>query len=747
MAELKSIPLAFDKGLNREFDTDVAERTAKRLLNWEPQPDGGLRARRMWVPGSMTGVPVSPRKPKSIGHLPVMAGYETPLRRQRAKRMKRGGVTTIERNWYWPTIEDSLLIAVVVWSNWNSAGTHTNTSTQTCTPPAGWTSIFKVSDGHPTPSLTMEWFKIEDAAERGADGAEEIFTFSSAVMRAVLELQEWRGVATASAQDVTKSAAGLSIKADTGASVATSALVPKQIVLAAVAARTTDESTMPDDFPDGYFEYRDRNKGPHRSVGKEDFWLNVTLARKLIFQSFTQRFYGIYDTDNIQDDAYRWVAGLVTFKSKARPQANNTDYYLVDHEQSVRTHELLQIDLDQIAAGAWTNIRTFDARDGSVDNFPLDFAPGMGGVFITAPDLMHNQATDIEGSWFWTGDSVVFRINRSPMGRFCEFHQDRFYVGGAKEFPNRLYWSRVGDMSLWDREENYAEIGADGEPLLDGASVMGGLLVAKREGLFFVQVAQGSISKLPGGNGTKGRCICPIPGGALIAGEHHIWLWGGGAPKLISRSLDDWWAGVSRKFVHTAYVNGLVYILGALEDTCIVYDTAVEDWWVDKPPELLRALYSWNGRELLAVPESSTSRFSLFKRFPGTNRDKDSGVAQTYEALTQEMMIGTPSSPCTPKHLYIAYNKRNYQAGHPVINVTPYYDGVVQTVRTITEAHPISGELLGNGDHRIRLDVGVKAKSACHKVQFKIEYVANAGNTTTFDVEAVELHAEIEEVR
>ena len=752
----RPVPLSFAKGLHREHATEVYAETAQRLINWEPRPDGGLVVRRGWGISSVLGdLPaVGQRKVRSIAALPVASGRETPIRRQRIRRAKYGAasgangtVMGIDCPWKDETLEDSLLLAFLSYSTWKDDGTHTATSTVTVTPPAGWTSVGVVHSNDAPSSVSLRIYKIEGAAER--EGFEE-FTFNTGVRRVQLDLQEWRGVATAGAEDVFKSDSGFDARPDTDFSVATDAADPKQLVIGAIAARTSDKSIKPSDFPEGWFPMRDAYDPPYRSTGREDYFLNQVVARRIVLTDGTQRLYASLDATEQEDDAKsRWVAALVSFKARERSAAGDKDYYILDVEEDTDEHGLYAIDMDNLTGAAWDNFGDLVAGDGSVTNRPLAMADGLGGMLITSKDVLKDAAAKAKGLFQWDGTSLI-RINRSPRANSVAFHRGRFFALGTKERPADLFWSAVGDQTTWDMDRWFITVGGDGEQGLDVASVGDQLLVAKRDSLHLVSGPASGIStqELPGGGGMAGRCICPVPGGAVIAGRDHIWMWQGGAPHLISRALDDWWVNPGRQFVYTAFVNGRVYILGADEDTCVVYDTATQVWWVDKPPVKLRAIFSRNHRELVGGIDNSTSAvMALLQDHPIGTRRKDDGFAEDFEVWTQEMMLGTPSRPATPKNLYVRFTKRNYQAGHPVLEVTPVYDGVAQTPRNITEAHPVSGDVQGNGTFMQRLDVGVKDASAAHKVQYKFSYEAAAGNTTVFDIDAIELVFDVEEQR
>lgn len=746
--------LSFAKGLDREWDTDISFDTAKRLINLQPQPDGGLRLRHAWDPASRTGIPgAGVRKPRSIGYLPVPSGFATPIRRQRTRRSKRGqNMTTLEASWYKRTNKGSLLLAFVVYA----VNDDTDSSDDVVvTPPGDWTLIHTKHSGNaPTVddphTVSIKVYAIEDAAERQD---EEIFTFATVIpQRAQIELLEWHGVDPTSALDVSVSTTGFSVKPDTGFSAATDATVPRQLVIAAVGAVTGDQTIKLENMPEDYYDFRDQEDPPQNSVGKSDFWLNTVVARKIIAQSGAQRFFGNYNTDIEEEDAAsRWVAVLLSFRAKDRSAVGDKDYYIVANRDDANTHGLYKIDLDQLTAGAWSSIGTLEAKNGSVDAAPLMFATGNGGVLITSNDVMENAVTVHQGLFRWDGLQLI-RINRSPRASTVAFHRGRFYAAGDTIHPHRIYYSAVMDETFWDMEYSYIDAGGSGERVFDMCSLSDGLLIAKRDSLYLMvgPASQPKMIDLGAGTGMPGRCICRVPGGAIVVGENHVWAYQGGAPELISRALDDWWVNSDRTFAQTAFVNGLVYLWGGDENSCVVLDTESGAWWIDKPPYKLWGLFSWDQRELVAgIEDAATEDWLMYKRIPGSSRIKDGfPVAEVEEVWTQEYLLGSPAKPCSPIHLWMSYEKVGYQAGHPAITVTPYYDGVAYPARTIGESHlagEVAGEVRGNGDHRIRLDVGEKGAVECHKVQFRITYPSHAANTTAIHFEGFELEYQLPE--
>src|SRR3990167_5044829 len=81
MSDLVFRRLSFEKGLlESQEPSAVPEGFATELLNWVPEPGGGLRVRRPWLKGSVTGsgFPAT-RRCRGIG---TFARPRSPFRRQ-----------------------------------------------------------------------------------------------------------------------------------------------------------------------------------------------------------------------------------------------------------------------------------------------------------------------------------------------------------------------------------------------------------------------------------------------------------------------------------------------------------------------------------------------------------------------------------------------------------------------------------------------------------------------------------------
>lgn len=748
--------LLFHQGLHRLYDTQVAPGSARRLINWEPTPDGGLRTRRKWVKGTTLGAPAT-RKIKTIGHMSVFDGYETPIRRQMLRRRKRAqstGVSYLEREWWRPTVQGSFLLAFLVYSDHSHVDGVDNI---TITAPAGWTeltgagapnnSMFPIEGPGSPPQIKMRVYYIIDAAAR--EGAER-WTFDSGggshqPRRAQLYFTEWRGISRTSPIDIVKTNSGTSGAPDTDLAPQTTEV--KELAVGMLAALTAEDSLELETPTSGWYDFR--FFGDDYNIGFDENWLDAKMYRNVLTREQITRLQAAYqDEEDLDATAVPWVAGMLTLKARQRGDGEK-DHIVPVHEDDADTWNFYEIDPDQVDTDTYTSIGTLAHADQDHSKFIPAMAEGLGGMLITLADM--EDGAGRKNLYQWDGDLLI-PIFRSPPARTVAFHQGRFFAGGTKENPNRLYYSDYLDQTTWG-DDSWLPIGEDAEPIVDCAPVSGGLLIAKQRSLWFL-LGTGprsfSLQQLDGGTGMKGRCICPVPGGAFIAGRHHIWAWSGGVPQIISRGLDDWWSNAvedgTRTFVHSAYQDGKAYFSVGSEDTQCVYDLEQGIWWTDQP-STKGLVASFDDRHLYFCPSNSNEWAPVnYQLHPGGARARDDVGTVSYEAWTQELMVGTPGHVTVPRWLYIAIQKENFQTGHNDLTVTPVYDGVAQTPRLVEELHPRSGRQLGNGDHRLRLDIGVSDSNPVHKVQFKFEYDAPPGNTTTLNLEYLEYVYDVQEL-
>src|SRR3990167_3830812 len=143
MAERVFRRLSFEKGLLESQEASaVPEGFATELLNWVPEPGGGLRVRRPWLKGSVTGSgSPATRRCRGIG---TFARPRIPFRAQEITGGNTGTGTgsslSVVLTWPTTTVAGSLLVLRVAVRH---AGTNITSITS-----SGWTSeVFNQASG------------------------------------------------------------------------------------------------------------------------------------------------------------------------------------------------------------------------------------------------------------------------------------------------------------------------------------------------------------------------------------------------------------------------------------------------------------------------------------------------------------------------------------------------------------------------------------------------------------------------
>lgn len=178
---------------------------------------------------------------------------------------------------------------------------------------------------------------------------------------------------------------------------------------------------------------------------------------------------------------------------------------------------------------------------------------------------------------FWNGTVAADASTVAVAGRALAYHKERFWSAAPSTDTDRVYYSAVADHTSWDLN-NYIPVGPDdGGVVEDIAPALGGLLIAKSNGIWFL-TGDGPntfvLTKLDGGEGHWGRCICATPYGAVIAGTQDVYLWQGGAVEPISVEHPDYSPGGS--WVTTAFRDDKLYI--TTNGQMWVRDMAAEKW-------------------------------------------------------------------------------------------------------------------------------------------------------------------------
>lgn len=208
-------------------------------------------------------------------------------------------------------------------------------------------------------------------------------------------------------------------------------------------------------------------------------------------------------------------------------------------------------------------------------NWMVPFVAGNGIV------LYGNFSFPNDRLRFWNGSVAADASTVAIAGRALAYHKERFWSAGPDAQPTRLYYSGINDHTSWDLN-NYVPVGPDdGGVIEDIAPALGGLLIAKSNSIWFL-TGDGPLTfvltKLDGGEGNWGRCICATPYGAVIAGTKDVYLWQGGAVEPITSEHPDYTPGGS--WVTTAFRDDKVFI--TTNGNLWVRDMAAEKWRKDR---------------------------------------------------------------------------------------------------------------------------------------------------------------------
>lgn len=756
MAETKTTVLDFSQGISREFDSDVAQRSARFLRNWHAEPDGGLRVRPRWRRGSTLSAPGT-RDVLGFELYPAFSGFENPVLRQRRKRSKKGtNVTSIKVPWLEPTLDGAGLVAILTWtsydSSWNDGTitpkTHTATSTVVVDAPDGWTSAGVVHHGTAPSAISMQMFVAEGAVSR--EGYEEFFFEDvsedpNPMRRATVVIMEWWGVE--------RIAAALDEVADnSGTSAAPSTDMPavggqdKEVFVAAIAGFTADDSIKLGNLSPGWMDYRDSWDYPHSSVGRANQYLNLAVASRLVSDATTERyeFAGTYDTSEEEDDASsRWVG--MALQLKAHQRNNDTDYWValqkVDAEQAQIYYADRQMTDEDDLTVPWASSSILpDSSD--IEAFRPMTAHGLGVILVVRKDRRIDM---------WDGANLL-TLRRSPRAKTVAFYRQRFFAGNTEDYPARLYYTPPHDPTYWNIEvgqrvaetnepsvsTGYLDVGNDGDPINDVNAVLDGLLIGKERGLHFL-TGYGPMSfslTEHGGGAMQGRSICSFPGGALVVAEQSIFLFDGGEPQLISKPLDNLWE--PPVWASTAYCNGKCYVVGANE--VFVYDIVSQSWATEQVDGDVRVVFSVGDNIVMFGPNASNEWSLLnYQKHPDDRQRDDLGVMH-FRAETQQLLLADAAHQVSPMHLYVGYQQRFTNTGEQAPRIIPVYNGVEYPARELTQHND-------DGDFHERIDIGEQTAEPVHKVQFIIEHTVEDTYTTMYDIEQMALIFDVEEAR
>jgi hypothetical protein len=691
----------FEGGLNEYFEDSVApEGAAVQMQNWVPEPNGVARARRAWQDTSETGAPAT-NKGRGIAVVNFAATYSIPTLVQKVEDTDNSSTST-SATWTNPTLEGSLLIAVA--SGFKNGGTMGAPTT-----PSGWTLLTsKVSavDG----DIAIYMYYIVNSAERS--GAESI-TWNQTMDHLNLSLWEWSGMAIASVTDVSANNTGnTTTTLATGTTAATGQTY--ELWFGAVAQRGEGALGHIPTFsaPTNGFTLDEHLSAALTTTGVNTSYMNTGALYK------TTTTTGTADSAVTSTRNTEHVGLIATFKAAAT--ANSNSSYVAVHGDSTNEYELYYT--ESLSAGTWTAIETVTLASGT-NALPLAMARGLDYFVYTHPTMT------VARRWDKTAVSDATNV---PLARGLAFHLSRFWAGGTTADPTKLSFSDLGSVTSWTAT-NFFYVGrADGEVIEDLLVIENGLLVGKRNSLWFMSGSTTDdfrLDKLNAGGCAPGRSLCATPYGAVIAGMEQVWLWSGGAPQLISRPIEENYE-VTGNFVTTTCVDNKVFICDNGSAKVWVYNLETEAWHTEQRGGTagsgVGVVSGYAGSLLMSQPLSSSALSLLQYREVDGPRERDEGTPTNFLLKTPEVWLGSAIAPITPRRLILRLRQRGGDDSDAGIVITPYYNGVAASTRTVTPE--TSAQVF-------RTAVSLGQSAGVYSVQFLLSQTNTTSDDALMDIE------------
>ncbi len=705
--EYRSIPLTFERGMIEAAESSmVPPGSLVRSRNWVPEPGGNLRARVGWNKTVKTGGPTTPAG-WGIGHL---AKPRRPYRVQKKTGTNtwNGTSGTVSATWDVATTAGNLLIMKV--------GGVSVSDTVTITPPGGWILAKDQVDTYSSFSRAAIYYKA-NAASESSQVSVTISSGTSGYMAGILELTEVANIVTSSPLDQTQSAtANNTATGSTGTTAATTLVVEWATTL--ILSGDDNSGVTGSGETNSFTEVSDF------SVDNGTFCrLSMQTYEKVLEATGTQ---GHQNTLSASQHYYDGV--IATFKAK--DYALTDGYYTVAHNAGSSV-VVYSINRANLAAGTWSTLETVSV---SPDVVPVAFTSGLNNLFYT-----HLSFAELR-RWGGPG-STPQGITGTPAGRCVAFHKNRVFVGGNTGEPWKLWY---GAPNVYDTITGYLEINkGDGEAIEDIAPFSGTLLIGKQTSLYAMSGAgtNASVQILPAGGAAPGRTIMPTPYGAVVAGRKYVWLVSGDSVDVISRPIESSY-GMTGTFMSIAYLYDTAYICDQGSGVVWAINLRTGVWWEERisdSNEVPAVVYNQDEKFLFTPKSASLNGLLGWRLHPGSARVKDfDTMSEVYEAWTPEIWPVGPEQTVTPRRLFLKLRQRGGTTGDTGLTVTPYYDGVAQTAKTVnTKA--------AAGVFRWRGDLG--PASAVSSVQFRITQTLPSTKASVFDIEEAEFGFDIEQVR
>jgi hypothetical protein len=452
----------------------------------------------------------------------------------------------------------------------------------------------------------------------------------------------------------------------------------------------------------------------------------------------------VYQTVSEHDD-FTFVLSSAGYPSAAIAEFIGLDYdvtdgyYFVAHNGTT-TLDIWYHDRDDLSTGNWTLLEQVTATPG---NLPVAYTAGNEKLFYVHPGF------ETVRSWGGLGTTPV-AIEGSNPGRCVAWHKNRLFTGGAPGSEWVLYYSEVGDDTIWDSgTASHIEVGkGDGEAIEDITPFQDGLLIGKQTSLWLLTGSGPDnfrLIRLPIGGAAPGRTVLATPYGAVVAGRKDVWLVNGGSVEHISGPIRESY-GITGDWMSVSYIDDHAYVLDQGSGTAWVIDFSNGGTWREErvdsaSTEAPACLYNQDDKQLFAPKNATIGSLLSYRLLPGSPRGKDfDTLTETWVAWTPEIWPVGPQEKITPRYLYLKLRQRAGDAGDNVLSVTPLYNGTAITALTVT---PVASASV----YWVRLDIGSNASGkSVSSVQFKIDQTLDSTETAVFDIEEMTLGFNIESV-
>lgn len=682
------LPLTFERGLLETVEVSMLPPgAAAELENYDPDPGGSLRARVGWQKGSTENAP-STRQGWGIGSL---SAATVPVIKQ--SLTDTGSPDLNPASWPVATTAGNLLIACISWVG--------NIDHLDITPPAGegWTYVNEVIQTTPSPDIGHAWYIAENASSRTTTGTWDLGVASSGDMW----MAEIANVPASSTIDVFKSATGNSSAPDTGTTAAVDELSEFGLAAITFNSGTTTASAWTNSFE----EVSDAS--------------GLAIAKKNLGG-------GTYSVGATASASSYWAASTISIHSSQPGGARSSWIYATN---TGTTLDLYYIETDDIDSSTHSLIESISA-DGST--YPVAFASGLGRLFYTHPNFATTRT--------WTPSGGAAAIADAPAARCAAFHKERLFLGGNITNPSVLYYSEIGDHTIWTSgTAGNIQVGNDsGDPIEDIATYNDGLMIAKKNSLWFLSGSGADsfrLIKLDGGNSSSGKTIMPTPYGCIIAGDRQIWNFANGSVDKISVPVQETY-GKTGNWMYVDYLDttgffcdegsGTVYVLNFQTGAWTTY--TVDSAATEGPSCIASRRY----RQVFTPKNATVGSILNYREVPQGTRAKDfDTLGETFHLLTPEIWAASVTQKFTPRYLFLKLRQRGGSELDSPLVVTPYFNGVQGTAREIA---PL--ETAGTRHARISLAEDRLAKGIMH-IQFDITQTALSGESAIFDIEEINL--------